>query len=270
MKKEPEFNLSGTEATSEVLMGRIYRITQLILWAKEKAVARGGEGKKLTSKGQVLKVVGLKELLRSFFESYNERQGLDLKLICNASETTGVLKCVDYSLGINHLVLPMAPSIHGKDIFPLKLSYKDSYTLQSIELSIFTVENARAVGFIFAVSRGENFTLIFNLPWILDQELEKFAVLCECLVRVYMVLCGLASEACITFQKVDKGIIETSLDSMLKAQESKPGPSLAAAWFAERITESNRLEKTSNIIESNLRLNITALNYLWQLIQLNG
>lgn len=57
MKKETKLYLSGTEAKSEVLMGRINRMTEQILLPKEKAEA---QGEKTTSKGQVPKIVGVK------------------------------------------------------------------------------------------------------------------------------------------------------------------------------------------------------------------
>lgn len=41
---------------SEVLMGRIYRLTELTLWAKEKALAQGGQNK-ISYKEQVPKVL---------------------------------------------------------------------------------------------------------------------------------------------------------------------------------------------------------------------
>lgn len=49
-------SLSGTETKSEVLMGRIYRLTELTLWAKEKALAQGGQNK-ISYKEQVPKVL---------------------------------------------------------------------------------------------------------------------------------------------------------------------------------------------------------------------
>lgn len=55
-----------------------------------------------------LSLVSFVPELRSFFESYSERQGVDPKLICNASEITCVLKSMSYFLGSDHLPHPWA------------------------------------------------------------------------------------------------------------------------------------------------------------------
>lgn len=83
----------------------------------------------------------------------------------------------------NSIRLYFHPHVHldSPDLFSLRFPHKDFYTVQSIELSISTLERrcCPATVSIFTVPRRDNFTLLFNRLLMLDQELDQLGAYCD-------------------------------------------------------------------------------------------